>query len=100
MSDYSAAEIDKRVRAFMIIGGSLLVLTGATVAVAYLDMPVGWAIVVALAIATFKAGLVAGVFMHLSNEKKLIYAVLLLTVVFFFFLLLLPWFTSMDPIEL
>ena len=96
MSELSAAEIDKRVRGYVIIGGSLLVLTGLTVAVAYMDMSPTLAVAVALIIAGFKASLVAAVFMHLIAEKQLIYWVLALTVVFFFFLLLLPIFTDMD----
>ncbi len=96
MSDAHVADIDKRVRQFFVIGASLLVLTGLTVAVAYFDFPVTIAIIVALVIATFKASLVAAVFMHLIDERQLIYAVLVVTVVFFFFLLLLPIFTDMD----
>ena len=42
------------------------------------------------AIALTKGFLVAGFFMHLLTEKKLIYAVLALTVVFFAFLIWLP----------
>ncbi len=98
MSELSAAEIDKRVRGYVIIGGSLLVLTGLTVAVAYLEMPMAWAVTVALIIATVKGSLVACVFMHLIDERKLIYSVLLLTVVFFIFLLFIPLFTSMDSL--
>ncbi len=45
---------------------------------------------VALFVATVKGALVAGYFMHLVSEKKLIYAVLALTVAFFVALLALP----------
>ena len=51
-------------------------------------MPI--AVAVALFVATIKGALVAGYFMHLVSEKKLIYAVLALTVVFFVALLALP----------
>ena len=40
-------------------------------------------ITVALFIATVKASLVAGFFMHLISEKKAIYAILMTTVFFF-----------------
>ena len=40
-------------------------------------------IAIALFIATIKASLVAGFFMHLISEKKAIYAILLATVFFF-----------------
>ena len=98
MSELSAAEIDKRVRQFFIVGASLLVLTGLTVAVAYYDMPVKMAITVALIIATFKASLVAAVFMHLINEKQLVYGVLILTMIFFAILLVVPIITIMDVV--
>ena len=54
---------------------------------------------VALAIASVKGFLVAGYFMHLLSEKKLIYAVLLLTL---FFLALLLWIphTEADVLRL
>ena len=83
--------IKREVRVYMLVFGSLAVLTGATVAARFLlDLPMGYAIAVALAIAVTKGFLVAGFFMHLLSEKKLIYAVLALTVVFFAFLIWLP----------
>lgn len=69
---------------------SLAVLTVLTVAVSYFHMPPVAAIGVALLIASFKASLVAGFFMHLFHEKKAIYWILLLTVAFFLVLLVWP----------
>ena len=83
--------IRKEVRVYMIVFGSLAVLTALTVAVSYLHLDVRLAILVALAIASVKGSLVAGYFMHLRAEKKLIYAVLVLTVIFFAVLLWGPW---------
>ena len=85
-----AADIDKHVRVYMFVFGALMVLTILTVAVSYLDLSVPLAVTVALFVATVKGSLVAGYFMHLISEKKLIYAVLVLTVVFFAALLFLP----------
>ena len=96
MSDDHAVDIDKRVRGFLMVGASLLVLTGLTVAVAFLDLSPKMAVVVALIIATFKGSLVAGVFMHLISEKALIYGVLVVTVLFFIVLLLVPIMTISD----
>jgi cytochrome c oxidase subunit 4 len=90
------ADIDKRVRGYLLVGASLLVLTGLTVAVAFLHLPIKAAVVLALAIATLKGSLVAGFFMHLISERKLIYGVLLITAAFFVVLLLLPLFTDLD----
>ncbi len=96
MGDYTAAELDKRVRGFILVGASLLILTGLTVWVAFFDLPVAAAVTVALIIATFKGSLVAGVFMHLISERKMIYGVLVVTVAFFLVLLFLPFFTIQD----
>ena len=54
-------------------------------------MPI--AVAVALFVAIIKGSLVAGYFMHLLSEKKLIIAVLALTVAFFVALLALPVLT-------
>lgn len=83
--------IKREVRIYLYVFASLGVLTGATVAARYLfDLPMGYAIAVALAIACMKGFLVAGFFMHLLTEKKLIYALLALTVIFFGLLIWLP----------
>jgi len=96
MADH--VDIDKHVRTYMIVFGSLLVLTVLTVAVAYLDLPVWGAVAVALFIAAVKGSLVACYFMHLISEKKFIYLSLALTIFFFIGLLLLPILTDMDQI--
>jgi caa(3)-type oxidase subunit IV len=70
-----------------------MALTIITVAVSYLDLSTPMAVTVALFIAIIKGSLVAGYFMHLVSEKKLIYAVLALTAAFFVALLALPVFT-------
>ena len=95
-ADDHAADIDKRVRGYFLVGASLLILTGLTVAVAFLEMPVKIAVTVALIIATFKGSLVAGFFMHLISEKKMIYGVLIVTVAFFFVLIFGPLLTVGD----
>ena len=93
---HSAEDIDKRVRGFILVGASLLVLTGLTVAVAFLEMPVTLAVIVALVIALVKGSLVACVFMHLIAERKMIYGVLAVTIAFFLALLFLPLATIME----
>jgi cytochrome c oxidase subunit 4 len=96
MSDSHAHDIDRDVRIYVGIFVSLMVLTLVTVgAWKFLDLPVVPTIAIALFIASVKGALVAGFFMHLISEKKLIYWVLALTVVFFFTLLLLPVLTSL-----
>ncbi len=77
-----AEEIKKHVRVYLIVFGALAVLTVVTVAVAYLNLPIVAAVIVALIIASVKAGLVAAYFMHLVSEKKVIYWTLGLTAAF------------------
>ena len=96
MNDHDAVDIGKHVRTYMIVFGTLMILTVVTVAVYSLDLSVPVAIGLALFIATVKATLVACYFMHLISEKKMIYWVLLLTVAFFTALILLPLLTIGD----
>ena len=92
------AEVKKAVRTYMMVGAALFVFTAITVAANQLHLAVPLAITVALIIATMKGSMVAGVFMHLSHERKWIYGALLLTVVLFAALMCLPSFTMMDGI--
>ena len=86
----SVEEIKKHVRKYIMVFVALMGLTIVTVAVSYLHMDVKWAIAVALFIATIKGSLVAAYFMHLMDEKKIIYWTLLLTLFFFIVLMVLP----------
>lgn len=67
--------------------GTLAVLTVVTVAISNLEHGVMLGIVLALLVAITKASLVASFFMHLSHERKLIYAVLVLSVFFFIYMM-------------
>jgi len=93
----SPEEFKKHLGKYYAVFVALLGLTAITVGVSYLKLNRPLAITVALIIASVKAGLVAGVFMHLISEKKVIYAVLLLTALFFLLVLLLPSFTTLEP---
>lgn len=88
---HSPEQIRKEMRVYVTVFLGLAVLTAVTVYACYgLKLPVHTAIIVALIIASIKGFLVAGFFMHLLSEKKVIYGVLILTVVFFVFLMTLP----------
>ncbi len=89
-------DIRKHVRVYIGVFVALMVLTIITVGVAQLHLPVPLAITVALFVAIIKGSLVALFFMHLSNERRAIYATLVLTVVFFAFLMAIPKFTDND----
>jgi cytochrome c oxidase subunit IV len=98
MSDSHSIDLQKHVRAYILVFVTLMFLTLVTVAVSYLHLPIRQAIVVALLIATIKGSLVACYFMHLISEKKLVLWVLLVTIVFFIVLLLVPTFTVADRV--
>ena len=91
MSDnHSDADLKKHIRTYMFVFVALLVGTIITVLVSRpsvahaLHINRMWlTITVALFIATIKAFLVAGFFMHLISEKKAIYAILATTAFFF-----------------
>ena len=61
------------VRGYLSVFAMLLVLTVVTVAVASLDLTEQTTVLVAVSIATFKAGLVALFFMHLKGEKPMVF---------------------------
>lgn len=88
-----AADIDRHVKIYISVFVALMALTIITVAISRLHLPIHQAVTIALIVAVIKGSLVAGFFMHLISEKKLIYAVLALTVAFFIALLFLPVLT-------
>lgn len=92
------SEVQHHVRVYVSVFVALLVLTLLTVAVSYLHLPIGYAVLIALIVAGVKGTLVAGNFMHLFKERKVLYWALALTVVFFFVLMFVPMMAFMDPI--
>lgn len=82
-------DIDEHIRTYVLVFVALAVLTGLTVAVAYIEFTMTTAVIVGLTIATVKGGLVAGYFMHLITEEKVIYVVLAFTLAFFLAMLIL-----------
>ena len=97
--DHGHHDVSKHVRKYLMVGALLLIFTVITVALSYFDFGSHKAnIAVGMLVATFKAFLVAAIFMHLSAEKQLIYRVLIFTV---FFVLGLFWLTYLhwyDPV--
>jgi cytochrome c oxidase subunit 4 len=97
--DHAAHNVAKHVRKYLLIGLILVTFTAITVWLSYVDFGTMKAnVAVAMLVATFKAGLVAAIFMHLSNEKRMIYRILMFTVFFvlgLFFLTYLAWY---DPV--
>ncbi len=97
MGDHT--DIDRQVRTYILVFGTLMALTIITVTISRLHLPIPAAIAVALIVALIKGGLVASYFMHLISERKLIYWVLGFTVACFFLVLLLPLWSHFDPIH-
>ena len=97
---HAAADIDKQVRGYMVVFGTLLALTVITVGVSYMHLELHAAVGVALAIACFKASLVLLFFMHLISERQLIFVILAFTVGFFMVLMFLPILTNLDHIHI
>ncbi|HMG03848.1 MAG TPA: cytochrome C oxidase subunit IV family protein [Chthoniobacterales bacterium] len=97
--EHVAHDVSKHIRGYLMVGATLLVFTAITVFLSYLNFGTQKAnVAVAMLVATFKAGLVAAIFMHLSSEKRMIYRILIFT---FFFVLGLFWLTYLawyDPI--
>ncbi len=85
MGDHSSPEqLKKDIRVYLAIFGALLAGTVLTVWLYYIHIPnVKVTIAIALLVASVKSFLVAGYFMHLLSEKKVIYATLCATAFFF-----------------
>jgi cytochrome c oxidase subunit 4 len=98
-----AHDVSKHTKGYLMVGGLLIAFTGITVALAYVDFDKmlggkNWNFIIAMIVATFKAGLVAAIFMHLKGERWMIWKFLLFTAFFcagLFLLTLLHW---IDPI--
>ena len=97
--EHVAHNVAKHIRGYLLVGATLLFCTAITVALSYVNFGTQKAnVAVAMLVATFKAGLVAAIFMHLSSEKRMIYRILMFTAFFvlgLFFLTYLAWY---DPI--
>ena len=94
MNESEAAHVRAHVKIYVMVFVALAVLTIVTVAISYLHLPTALAIAVAMVVATVKASLVAGYFMHLFSEEKVIIYLLALCAAFLVFLFALPLFTE------
>jgi cytochrome c oxidase subunit 4 len=96
MSD-SHDDIQHHVKRYLFVFYMLIIGTVATVLASWMHIDsVAITVAIALFIACVKGFLVAGYFMHLISEKKMIYGILIATVFFFASLMyLIVW--SMSP---
>lgn len=98
MSDHeNAHDFQKHIKRYLFVFYALIVGTVVTVLASRVHLnSVALTIAIALFIACVKGFLVAGYFMHLISEKKMIYGILLATAFFFAGLMYLTiW--SMHP---
>ncbi len=90
ISESEAARVRQHLRVYVMVFVALAVLTVVTVAISYLHLPTALAISVGVVVATVKASLVAGYFMHLLSEERVILWLLVLCAAFLVFLFFLP----------
>lgn len=67
---------ETRYRTYVLIWLVLVILTGTTLSLAGMELG-GWTVLIALAIAGTKSGLVLNYFMHLKSERLLIFKVII-----------------------
>lgn len=92
-------EIQKSIKKYLIIGITLIVFTGITVWLSYVELPThGMNILVGMIVAAFKASLVALIFMHLNHERSVIYKLLFFTVILAVVLFVLFYCSKIDPL--
>ena len=79
---HEAEHIAAHIGAYLKVGIGLLILTGVTVALSYVDFGSrANNIIVGMIVATFKASLVAAIFMHLKGEKMTIWKFLIFNII-------------------
>jgi cytochrome c oxidase subunit 4 len=99
MSDlqHPADHFSHHIRRYLYVFYALIAGTVFTVWASYIQLPSRWMnITVALIIACVKASLVAGFFMHLFSERKMVYAILAFTAFFFVGLMFLTILSFAD----
>jgi caa(3)-type oxidase subunit IV len=92
--NHSLDDLNKHIKIYIGIFVALLILTGVTVWVSYLDLSRMGAIAVAMAVALTKGTLVVGFFMHVFDEfkesKPVLFWTLVASVFMFAVLLIIP----------
>ena len=99
---HTPEEIKAHARNYLYVGLTLFVFTIITVAVSFWENENhAINIAIGLAIAAFKAGLVAWVFMHLSTDRKhpVIKGLLIFAAIFFIALMFLTLWGKWNPIH-
>jgi caa(3)-type oxidase subunit IV len=94
--------VAKHVKGYLVVGGVLVFCTLLTVGLSYVPFDHWFGrdgnIIVAMILATFKAGLVAAIFMHLKGERITIWRFLIFTAIFVTGLFMLTALHESNPI--
>jgi len=98
---HGAEEVRAFTRKCIYVFVALMALTIITVAVSYLQLATPAAVAVGLLIAITKGSLVALFFMHLIDERKIIYYTMALTFSFFALVMYLPsgWASDLVKVQ-
>ena len=83
-----------RYKTYALVWMILVILTGMTFSLAGMDLG-GWTVLIALAIAGTKSGLILNYFMHLRSERLLIFRVIIPLVVAVFLVFILLTFSDL-----
>src|SRR3954469_23908355 len=95
-----AAHVAAHVRKYLMIGLILVIFTGFTVFLSYVDFGNRHNnILIAMLVASFKVGLVGAYFMHLKEEKITIWRFLIFTTIFVLGLFFPTLLHEADPIR-
>ena len=99
---HDAEHVAKHVKGYLLVGAVLLLCTLLTVGLSYVHfddyLGHGWNFIIAMLLATFKAGLVAAIFMHLKGERITIWRFLIFTAFFVTGLFMLTLLHASNPI--
>ncbi|MEP6672610.1 MAG: hypothetical protein ABJF10_25830 [Chthoniobacter sp.] len=92
-------EIEKHMKGYFKIFLVQIVFAVAMVAVSFWNFgSAAMQVFATLLVAAFNGILVAGILMHLKEEKKMVWKVLIFTGIFFFVLFFLTYLARIDPI--
>ena len=91
-------EIQDHLRGYKIVCGFQILFVLITVAISFLIKTTAAQVAVTLLLATVNGTLVAGILMHLKQEKRMIWKFLIFTGVFFFVLFFLTYLARTDGI--
>jgi heme/copper-type cytochrome/quinol oxidase subunit 4 len=94
-----AQDVGKHIKGYLMIGFLQILFSFGTVALSYVKFASsGVKIIAVLLAAAANASLVAGILMHLKDEKQMIWKFLIFTGIFFVVIFALTYLAYSDPI--